>query len=491
MHPAVEVVLTDGRLNRIRRERRPGKVVKEKTMRPIGRHWGKGRVLLGLLAGLLVVAGGLAGFSHLDLERHAYDQPRMTKLAALPLLPARGDRTSPGKWPQWRGPNRDGASPETGLGWDWPAGGPPLVWEQLLGRGFSSVVVAQGRLYTMAEETIEENPPAATPPRMEAVVCLDAATGRTLWRFRYPNQFEERFGSGPRSTPAVDGDFVYTVGPTGVFHCLAAATGSLVWRHDLQEEFQGQPFQYGMAASPLVEGELVYTTPGGPDGQAVAAFDKRSGRLVWKALDDLMGYSSPIAVTAAGVRQVLFLTNQALVSFTPQGQLLWRYPWETPGGFNIATPLAFGDYIFLSSGYGKGCVLLEIAAEPDGSLRPHRVYEHNRMRNHFASSVRWGDHLYGFDQLDLVCMNIRTGELAWRQRGLRSLRKGSLLIAEGHLLILGEDGTLTLAEATPAAYRELAAVRVSTNKCWTVPTVAGGRLYIRDEGLLRCFDVQK
>jgi outer membrane protein assembly factor BamB len=460
-------------------------------MGPIGKHGGKGRVVLGLLAGLLVVAGGVAGLTHLDLERHACSRQRLTKLAALALPPADGSRSPPGEWPQWRGPNRDGASPETGLCWDWPAGGPPVVWEQHLGRGFSSVVVAQGRLYTMAEETLDENPQAATPPRVEAVICLDAATGRTLWRFRCPNQFEERFGSGPRATPAVDGDFVYAVGPTGLFHCLVAATGALVWRHDLREEFQARPFQYGMASSPLVEGELVYTTPGGPDGQAVAAFDKRSGRLVWKALDDPMGYSSPIAATAAGVRQVLFLTNKALVSFSPQGQLLWRYPWETEGGFNIATPLAFGNYVFLSSGYGKGCALLEIAAEADGSLRAHRVYEHNRMRNHFASSVRWGDHVYGFDQVDLACMNVRTGELAWRQRGVRSLRKGSLLIAEGHLLILGEDGTLTLAEATPAAYREQAAVRVSPNKCWTVPTLAGGRLYVRDEGRLRCLGVRE
>lgn len=447
-------------------------------------------VLLGIGLGFLLV-GGVAAFTKLDLERRQVDQERLAKLAVTELPTPAPLRTGLGDWPQWRGPNRDGLSWESGLLTAWPAGGPRVIWKQPIGRGFSSVAVADGRLYTMAEETVEAGP-GTSPFHQEVVICLDAGTGREIWRFRYSNHYEERFGSGPRSTPAVDGGFVYAVGPTGVFHCLRADTGEKVWRHDLMEEFQGRPMQYGVSFSPLVEGNLVYTTPGGPNGNSIAAFDKRDGRLIWKALDDPMGYSSPIAITAAGVRQILFFTNTALVSLSPdQGKLNWRYPWETDNGFNIATPVDFGNYVFISSNYGKGCALLEITAEADGSLRPHRVYEHNRMRNHFSSSVRYGDHLYGFDQMDLVCMNTRTGEVVWREKGIRNFRKGNLLIADGHLIVLGEGGKLALAEATPSGYREQASVQVSDNKCWTVPALAGGKLYVRDEAQLICLSLKE
>jgi outer membrane protein assembly factor BamB len=359
-----------------------------------------------------------------------------------------------------------------------------MLWKQPIGRGFSSLAIVHGRLYTMAEETAEA-------AHEEVVICLDSESGQPIWRFAYANHYDERFGSGPRSTPAVDGEFVYTVGPTGIFHCLRADSGHLVWRHDLQEEFHGRKMQYGVAFSPLVEGDLVYVTPGGPDGNSIAAFDKRTGVLAWKALDDLMGYSSPIAVTLNGIRQILFLTNQELVSFSPQdGKQLWHFPWVADNGFNIATPLAFGNYVFISSGYGKGCVLLEITKDPDGQEYPHLVYEHNRMRNHFASSVRYGDHICGFDQTDLVCMEIRTGKIAWREKGMRSFGKGCLLIADGHLFILGELGQLTLAEATPKGYSPKASMRVSENKTWTVPVLSEGRLYIRDESHLVCFNLK-
>ncbi len=307
-----------------------------------------------------------------------------------------------------------------------------------------------------------------------------------MWRFRYLNRYEERFGSGPRSTPTVDEGLVYALGPTGIFHCLRADTGEKVWRHDLGIEFSAPIPKYGLACSPLVEGNLVIVTPGGQHGSAVAAFDKHSGALLWKALDDPIGYSSPIATTAAGVRQVLVLTNQALVSLRPEdGRVYWRHPWEAAGGFNIATPIVFGDYVFLSSGYGKGCALLEISAA-GGGLRAAVVYEHNRMRNHFASSVRLGDHVYGFDNASLACLNVRTGKVCWRQTSRRGHKKGSLTAADGRLIVLGEQGRLSLVDATPDGFRERSGYQVSANKCWTVPVVAGGRLFVRDEGQLVC-----
>jgi outer membrane protein assembly factor BamB len=442
---------------------------------------------------MFVLLGGVLAFKKLDPERYRCDPERVEKLATAELPPTSAGGAGGGDWPQWRGPNRDGLSPETGLLTAWPPEGPRVIWRKPIGRGFSSLAVAGGRLYTMSEEAgSEQAGPSAPAPHSEAVVCLDAGTGNEVWRFRYPNRFDERFGSGPRSTPAVDGGYVYAVGPTGIFHCLRADTGVKVWRHDLREEFHGRPVQYGVAFSPLVEGRLVYVLPGGPDGNAVAAFDKRTGALVWKALDDPAGYSSPVALTAAGVRQVLFLTNTELVSLSPErGEVYWRYPWQTDGGFNIATPVAFGNYVFLSSAYNKGCVLLEVTAQADGSLQAGRVYEHNRMRNYFASSVRLGDYLYGFDMTDLVCMDVRTGRVVWRQKGSRTFGKGTLLIADGHLLILCEDGTLILAEATPAGYRPKATYRVFPNKCWTVPVLSRGQLYVRDESEVLCLDLRQ
>jgi outer membrane protein assembly factor BamB len=447
--------------------------------------------LVASVAIVVLLVGGVVAFTKLDLERRRYDPERMAKLSEAQLSPAQFASTERDDWPQWRGPNRDGLSPATGLSTSWPADGPRVVWKKHIGRGFSSLAIAGRRLYTMDEESpTEAAEKSSTVPSQEAVVCLDAKTGNQIWRFRYANRYQERFGSGPRSTPAVDGDFVYAVGPTGIFHCLRADTGEKVWRHDLVEEFHGRKMQYGVSFSPLVDGDLVYTMPGGPDGNSIAAFDKRTGALAWKTLDDPVGYSSPIAVTAAGVKQILFFTNTALVSLSPtDGNQLWRYPWNTADGFNIATPIAFGNYVFISSGYGKGCALLEIAAEA-GSFSAARVYEHNRMRNHFASSVRLGDYLYGFDMTDLVCMHVRTGAIVWREKGYRTFGKGSLLIADGRLLILAEHGTLFLAAATPAGYQQQASYRVSENKCWTVPVLAGAKLYVRDESQIVCLDLK-
>jgi outer membrane protein assembly factor BamB len=442
-------------------------------------------VLIVFVLAVLALGGSAAVRKKLDVERYHADDVRLQKLRDAALVANQPTENS-NNWPQWRGPNRDGLSLEVGLLHSWPEAGPKVLWEVPVGRGLSSVAVAAGRVYTMMQVD-----GGATQPTYETVICWEAATGKEVWRFRYPNSYEERFGSGPRSTPAVADGLVYTVGPTGLFHCLRADTGEQVWRHDLLEEFGAQRPRYGMSCSPLVEGDLVYTMPGGPQGGAVAAFDRHNGRLVWKALDDPIGYSSPILSKACGTRQLLVLTNTALVSLQPtDGHVLWRHPWQAPGGFNIAMPLVLGDYVFLSSGYGKGCTLLEIHTNADGILQASPVYEHNRMRNTFASSVCYQNHVYGIDKTDLVCLDVRTGKVLWRQDGRNNIEKGSLLIADGQLIVLGEHGRLSLAEASPAGYHEQSAFEISTNKCWTVPVIAGGRLFFRDEGRLVCLNLR-
>jgi len=433
------------------------------------------------------------GWNKLNPPRFHGNADLMRNLRQTPLLNIDSLPSPIAEWPQWRGPYRDGTSSESGLLTDWPPTGPPMLWEKMLGRGFSTPVVAGGRVYTMDQEKSPEDiDGSAKETTYEAVICWEAATGRELWKFRYLGGYEERMGSGPRSTPSVDGDYVYAVGPIGIFHCLRADTGQMVWRHDLLEEFHAKAPQYGVSFSPLVENDLVYVAPGGPNGGSVAAFHKRSGVLAWRALDDPMGYSSPLMTTAAGVRQLLVFTNDALVSLSPSdGATYWRFAWETTGGFNIATPIAFDDYVFISSAYGKGCALLEISRNADGSLGARSVYEHNRMRNYFASSVRYREQIYGFDNSDLTCMDVRTGDALWRLRPDRGFKKGSLLIADGYLIVLDESGKLALAEAAPDGYRQRASFQVSQNKCWTVPVLAGGRLYIRDESRLRCFDLRR
>jgi outer membrane protein assembly factor BamB len=462
---------------------------------------------LGIGFGLgFLLLGGVWAFNNLDLERRQEDPNRLAKLANREIGTSVSQVVSH-DWPQWRGANRDGLSLETDLCKTWPAQGPRELWRKSIGRGFSSTVVAGERVYTMDESAspadaanqesvsqapqVDDSSQAASKPE-EGVVCLDAGTGRQIWRFRSPNSYLERFGSGPRSTPTVSENRVYAVGPTGLLYCLSADTGELIWQHHLLVEFNGRPMRYGVAFSPLVEGDLVVTTPGGPEGNAVVAFNKRTGEVVWKALDDPMGYSSPIAATLAGIRQILIFSNTELVSLAPEdGQVYWRYPWETTGGFNIATPITFGDCVFISSGYGKGCALLEVTRVPAGSLEVNRVYEHNRMRNHFATSVRFADHLYGFDQTDLVCMDLRTGKMIWRQKGYRDFGKGSLMIAGNQLIVLGESGKLFLADATSAGYSEKSSYHVSPNKCWTAPIVAQGKMYIRTESQIICLDLRQ
>ncbi len=451
----------------------------------------RARLYFGVFVCLIAVGGIIAALYWIDFEKYRSDPERVKRLSAAEIPNQLTTLVKNADWPQWRGPNRDGMSFETGLQLEWPADGPPLSWKKPIGRGFSSFAVSAGRLYTMDQEAVAD--PADNGNRFnECVVCIDADTGDELWRFRYPNRYDERFGPGPRSTPTVSGPFVYAVGPTGIFHCLNAITGEKIWRHDLIEEFAGRAMQYGVSFSPLVDGNLVYCTPGGSGGNSVAAFDKSTGALVWKALDDPASYSSPIAITAAGVRQILFLTNTELVSFAPDGsKLFWRYPWKAEGGFNIATPMSFGDYVLIASGYGKGCALLEVTRSSDGNFQVGAVYEHNRLRPYFASAVRFGEHIYGFDQTDLVCMNVRTGSITWREKGIRSFKKGSIIGVEGHLLLFGESGSLTLIEAAPTEYRERATCRVSQTRCWTPPALADGRLYIRDDAQIMCFDLRK
>jgi outer membrane protein assembly factor BamB len=440
------------------------------------------RLLWLALSVVLVVL--VFGQWYLDRQDYLSNPDRLIQLQDASLIQVEPDRQESHDWPQWRGPRRDGVSLETGLLTDWPKEGPKVLWKAPSGRGYASLAVSAGRAFTLFQDQDVD---------YEIAICLDAGTGQTLWRFRYPClRIIPDHGVGPRATPAVDGDRVYVTGAGGIFQCLNAATGQLLWRHDLPEEFgegerRGTLAYWGHCCSPTVEGRLVITETRGVHGD-VAAFDKTTGELVWQALADRAGYSSPIAVTLDGVRQLVFFTGEGLVGLAVgDGKLLWRYPWETNDECNIATPVAADRYLFISSGYDRGCALLEITKAESG-WRAEPVYTHKRMRCHFSSPVLYQGFLYGFDNEFLACMDFRTGKIQWKQRGFG---KGSLLAADSHLIVLGEEGKLAVAEARPDAYKQSSSFPFSHNRCWSAPVLADGRLYVRDQEQIVCYDLKK
>jgi outer membrane protein assembly factor BamB len=352
------------------------------------------------------------------------------------------------------------------------------LWEAKVGEGYASVAVSKGRVFAFFQDGEDET-----------LVAWNAETGKELWRFGFPCRYMNNFGNGPRSTPTVEDDFIYILGAKGTLHCVKIDDGKPVWKKELLEEFGAKNLEWGVSYSPLVEGDRLFVMPGGPNGQALVALDKKTGAVLWQKYDDPASYASPTPATLVGVRQILFLTGSRLVSVVPEtGAELWSYPWPIQQQANIASPLVVEEYVFLSSFYGKGCAVIK--AEKSGDhWQPSLVYKNKRMRNHIATSVRHGDYLYGFDDKRLKCMNFRTGEVMWEQEGFD---KGSVVGFGDHLIIYGANGILALAEANPKEYVEKASFESSQQgrSCWSVPVLANGRLYVRDQERLVCLDVR-
>jgi len=379
-------------------------------------------------------------------------------------------------WPQWRGSSRDGISKESGILKTWPAAGPKILWRAQLGTGYSSMAISQGRVFTMAGIGVNE-----------FVLAFDSATGKELWRFRTDSAYRSGQGDGPRSTPTVEGNWVYALGAQGKFFALNAKDGKKIWSHDLVSEYGSEVPGWGMSISPLIEGDLVLLDLGGRTGLSIGAFNKKSGALVWSTHTDKQGYSSPIAVTVNGLRQILFFTGTALVSVSPTGNVYWKYPWRTSYYANIATPIFIApDKVYISSGYDVGSAVLKILSEKNKSSF-QEVWKSKIAQNHFNSSVLFENHIYGFDQSILQCIEANTGTEKWKQTGFG---KGSLILANGRLIVLGERGQLALAAATPAGYKELSRTQALSGKTWTSPALANGQLYLRDEKELICMDLK-
>ena len=387
-----------------------------------------------------------------------------------------------GDWPQWRGPKRDDISTETGLLKAWPAGGPPLAWKARgMGVGFSSVSVAGGKIFTMGDG-----------PDQSSIRAFNAKDGQPLWNT--PVGKPGGNYAGTRCTPTVDGTLVYALGQFGDLVCVEANTGKEIWRKHLMKDFGGQYAGWNYTESPLVDGERVIVTPGGSRG-AIVALNKKTGATIWqsKEFTDQAAYASIIPVDLGGRRQYVQLTEASVAGVAADnGQLLWRAPRRGATAV-IPTPIFFDNQVYVTSGYGVGCNLFKIS-KAGASFSAEEVYANKEMVNHHGGVILLGDHLYGHsDNGGWKCQEFKTGQTVWKNQGVG---KGSLTYADGHFYLRSEggNGAVALVAATPAGYQEKGRFDQpdrSNQNSWAHPVIANGKLYLRDQDVLLCYDVKQ
>jgi outer membrane protein assembly factor BamB len=383
-------------------------------------------------------------------------------------------------WPQWRGPSRSAVSPETGLLRSWPAAGPPRAWSASnLGAGFGSIAVSRDRIYVQGMRNSQS-----------VVSALNRADGKLVWVKPIGRAGDNDRGPGPRGTPTVDGDRLYVLTENGDLASLRVQDGAVAWQRNILQEFGGRNIDWLISESPLVDGNNVIVSPGGR-GAGMAALDKITGKTVWvsKELSDGAGYSSPIVADVQGVRTIMALTAEAGVGVrASDGKLMWRHPAVSNSTANIATPVFFDNKVFYTSDYGTGGALLALRAQ-NGEVRAQEVYFTRDMQNHHGGVVVVNGFLYGYHNAILTCLEFATGKVMWRNR---SVGKGSIAYADGSLYLWSENNVVGLADASPAGYRETGRFRLPEQgwPAWAHPVVSGGRLYIRDQGILTAYNIR-
>ena len=383
-------------------------------------------------------------------------------------------------WPQWRGLERNGLSKDTGLLKQWPSPGPQQVWSiSNLGEGFGSIAAKGDRIYVQG-----------TNESSSAVFCLNRADGKTVWSASLGPKLNERRGNGPRSTPTVDGEYVYVLTENGDLACLRARDGSPVWRKNILKEFGGDNPGWLISESPLVDGNRLIVTPGGRNAGLVA-LDKLTGKEIWrtKDLSDEAGYSSCIVADVGGVRTIMNFTSRAAVGVrASDGKLMWSQSSPANGTANCTTPVFADNKVFFTSDYGTGGALFGLSAQ-NGEVKAQELYFTKEMRNHHGGVVLVNGYLYGFSGSILTCIEFATGKRMWADR---SVGKGSLTYADGMLFLFSENNVVGLTEATPKAYVEKGRFQVPDQgrPSWAHPVVVGGKLYIRNQGALTAYDVK-
>ena len=397
-------------------------------------------------------------------------------------------------WPQYRGPNGNGTSPEKivlSMG-----NAPRQLWKVPSDSGFSSFAVAGGRAFTISLKEAEGE-------KQETLMAYDAKTGKELWSvpLNLPNYDgtqddagtpDNKGGSGPRSTPTTDGVNVYVLTSQLVVSCFDAATGKPVWSHDLMKEFAGRNIHWKNAASPLGEGNLLYVAGGGP-GQSLIAFNRKDGSVAWKAFDELITHATPIATTILGQRQIIFFLQSGLLAVEPlTGKELWRYkfPYKVS---TAASPVVDGDIVYCSAGYGVGCGAVRITKDVNGfkATEIYRITGNQPVANHWSTPVAKDGYLYGMFQFKefgkgpVKCVDIKTGQVKWEQPGFGP---GQVILAGDRVLALADNGDLVTFQATPDGYHELSRAKVLNGKCWTMPVVANGMIFARSTKEAVCLD---
>lgn len=435
----------------------------------------------------IVVLGGL-----FSIGLVAAQEGKTKTKVAQPAKTKKGATAAAGsEWTQWRGPNRDGISPEKGLLQDWPSDGPPLAWQTKgLGGGFSSVAVSGGKLFTSGQRGGKV-----------LLIALSEADGSELWTAEIGG------GQRPNSTPTVDGDLVFALGFEGDLLCAETATGKVVWKKNFGRDFGGTMMSgWGYSESPLVDGDRLICTPGAKDGM-LAALNKRTGAVIWKtAVADLgpkggdgAAYASVIISQGAGVKQYVQFVGRGLIGVdAASGKLLWNYNPIANGTANIPTVLVKDDLVFCSSGYGTGSALLKLSKAGKGQVKADEVYflNANVAQNHHGGMILLGNHVFmghnhneGFP----LCLDLATGRETWRPG--RGPGKGSAAIsyADGNLYFRYEDGTMALIAANPKEYKLRSSFKLPSvlDKSWQHPTISGGKLYLRDQDVLLSYDIRR
>ncbi len=383
-------------------------------------------------------------------------------------------------WPQWHGPGRTNISAETGLLQQWPQGGPLRVWSiSSLGKGYGSIAIQGDHIYVQG-----------TQGSSSVVFCLNRADGKMIWARPLGTALDQEKGGGPRGTPTADGERIFALSEGGSLACLRSKDGSVIWSRNILKEFGGSNPEWLMSESPLIDGSNLIVTPGG-NRAAIVALDLAKGETVWttRELSDPAAYSSCIVADVQGIRTIMAMTSQAGVGVRAKdGKLMWRYAKVANDTANVATPIFFRDKVFYTSAYGTGCALLRLRAE-NGEVKAEQVYFSRDMMNHHGGVILVNGYLYGYSNAILTCMEFETGKVMWRNR---SVGKGCLTYADGRLYLLGEGNTVGLAEANPTAYVERGRFQIADQgwPSWAHPVVCGGKLYIRNQGVLACYDIK-
>jgi outer membrane protein assembly factor BamB len=424
--------------------------------------------------------------------------PGVLALALLVGSQPLGAADSPAgdNWFQWRGPHRDGVSRDTGLLKEWPKDGPPLVWEAKgAGRGYASLAISNGRLYTMGDG------PSTATDKDEYLLCFDAATGKQLWKGKLGPAWNSGTSDwqSSRSTPTVDGDRVYILTPRGELVCLETAGGKEVWRKSMQKDFNGKKADYwGYSESVLIDGDKLVCTPGG-EATTLVALDKKTGSPIWKATQPSnrgAGHSSIVIAEIGNTRVYVQMTGSGALGVAAEdGKVLWHSDIPSTTAV-IPTPIVRGDLVFFSVGYGRGAALLRQVPEGKAGVSIEQVYPlDSKLNNKHGGVVLVGDYVYGDvgDSGRPFCAELMTGKIRWQKKAGPGRGSASVVAADGHLYIRYADGTMTLVKATPDEFNLVSSFKIphsGSRPSWSHPVVTGGKLYLREDDYILCYDLR-